>query len=226
MISQFFEIGDNKIAITITLLLTLLIIILLISIYSKSVQRALRYMHILEENERPTELLTYIFAIMVGIRLIHVFLVQPFVVDGVSMMPNLRSGEILLVDKIGYRLHDPVVGDIIVFKYRDPYHRCLDTQSDLSMCININKDPYDGKYLVKRIIALPNSTTTYENKTLVAGDDQYIVMGDNRPESYDSRSWGPLDGRYISGKVFLRLLPVSAFGFDPARLTDPLNLLR
>ena len=224
MISQFFEIGDNKIAITITLLLTLLIIILLISIYSKSVQRALRYMHILEENERPTELLTYIFVIMVGIRLIHVFLVQPFVVDGVSMMPNLKSGEILLVDKIGYRLHDPAIGDIVVFKYRDPYHRCLDTQPDLSLCAKINKDPYDSKYLVKRIIALPHSTTTYEGKTLVAGADQYIVMGDNRPESYDSRSWGPLDGRYISGRVFLRLLPVSAFGFDPARLTDPLNL--
>ena len=226
MISQFFEIGDNKIALTITLLLALLIIILLISIYSKSMQRALRYMHILEENERPTELLTYIFVIMVGIRLIHVFLVQPFVVDGVSMMPNLKSGEILLVDKIGYKLHDPVVGDIVVFKYRDPYHRCLDTQSDLSLCVNINKDPYDSKYLVKRIIALPHSTTTYEGKTLVAGDDQYIVMGDNRPESYDSRAWGPLDGRYISGRVFLRLLPVSAFGFDPARLTDPLHLIK
>ncbi len=233
MISQFFEIGDNKIALSITLLLALLIVTLLASIYSKTLQKALRYMHILEENERPTELLAYIFVIMVGIRLIHVLLVQPFVVDGVSMVPSLQSGEILLVDKIGYRLHNPKIGDIIVFKYHDPYHKCLDNYTDdlkgkvvsaKNMCQGVAVDPYDGKYLVKRIVALPHSTTIYEGKTLITGVDQYIVMGDNRPESYDSRAWGALDAKYISGRVFLRLLPVSAFGLNPAPMQDALHL--
>ncbi len=239
MFRQFFEIGDNKIALTITIILVLLISLLIISMFSKRVEKGLRDLRILEDKENPRELLLWIFGIMIVIRAIHVFLVQPFIVDGDSMYPNLHNGEILLIDKVGYNFKTPKIGDIIVFKYHDAYHKCLDNppldaidrDQNLSTYIDIDEicraystDPYDGKYLVKRIIALPNSTTTYEGKTLLAGSDQYIVMGDNRTESYDSRFWGALDSKYISGKVFLRVLPISSFKWNPAPLNDPLNL--
>lgn len=243
MFSQFFEIGDNKIALTITIILSLLIVLLIISMFSKRIEKVLRSLRILEDKENPRELLLWIFGIMIIIRIIHVFLVQPFIVDGDSMYPNLHNGEILLIDKLSYKLHTPEVGDIIVFKYHDAYHKCLDkdtnptfdnnaaassvnisSSSKAEMCRTYATDPYDNKYLVKRIIALPHSTTTYEGKTLVAGTDQYIVMGDNRPESYDSRFWGPLDAKYISGRVSLRILPISSFKWNPAPMNDPINL--
>ena len=233
MFSQFFEIGDNKIALTITIILVLLIALLVISLFSKRVEKGLRNLRILEDKENPRELLLWIFGIMIVIRVIHVLLVQPFIVDGDSMYPNLHNGEILLIDKVVYNFKTPKIGDIVVFKYHDAYHKCTNNYNETGnyssntiaeMCRTYSTDPYDGKYLVKRIIALPHSTTTHEGKTLVAGTDQYIVMGDNRPESYDSRFWGALDAKYISGKVFLRVLPISSFKWNPAPLNDPINL--
>lgn len=224
MISQFFELGDNKIALSILIALSLLIILLLISMRSKSVESWLKKVKILEDKESPKEMLLWVIGILLAVRIIHVFMVQPFMVDGDSMYPNLHSNEILLVDKISYRLASPAIGDIIVFKYHDPYHKCLDNLQSKELCRTYTQDPYDGKYLVKRIIALPNSTTTYDGRTLITKQNQYIVMGDNRDESYDSRAWGPLDERYISGKVFLRLLPVSKFGLNPSPMSDPINL--
>ena len=236
MFSQFFEIGDNKVALTITIILVLLIALLIVSMFSKRIEKVLRTLHVLEDKENPRELLLWIFGIMIVIRIIHVFIVQPFIVDGDSMYPQLHNGEILLIDKVSYKLHTPQVGDIIVFKYHDPYHKCVDDYNENKakyigrvtsaedMCRGYAIDPYDNKYLVKRIIALPNSNTTYEGKKLVAGPDQYIVMGDNRPESYDSRSWGALDAKYISGRVSLRILPISSFKWNPAPMSDPINL--
>ncbi len=234
MISQFFEIGDNKLALTVTFLLLILIIILIISIFSKKMEMWLHTLHILEDRESPRELLIYIFAIVAVIRLIHVLLIQPFVVDGNSMYPDLQSSEVLLVDKVSYKIGAPQVGDIIVFKYHDKYHKCIDEKELASVsavsaeiqCTNKQKDPYDNKYLVKRIVSGPNSSVTYEGHEYTAGPDQYTVMGDNRPESYDSRSWGPLDARYISGRVFARILPLSAIDWNPSPMTSALNLIK
>ncbi len=57
---------------------------------------------------------------------------------------------------------------------------------------------------------------TYNGSVLLA-TDEYFVMGDNRPNSSDSRVWGPLPKEDIIGRVFLRLLPVKKAGFFPAR---------
>jgi signal peptidase I len=61
---------------------------------------------------------------------------------------------------------------------------------------------------------------TYNGTTMLTSD-QYFVMGDNRPESSDSRVWGPLPKENIIGRVFLRLLPPTAIGVLPGKVDLP-----
>jgi signal peptidase I len=66
--------------------------------------------------------------------------------------------------------------------------------------------PLDESYL---------TFTQADNFTVTLGPDQYFVMGDNRPVSYDSRAWGILPRKDIIGRPLLRLLPLSEIGILP-----------
>lgn len=155
---------------------------------------------------------------------IRFFLVQPFLVSGGSMESTFSNGDYLLIDQLTYRVRDPERGEVVVFKNDD------------------------GTYFIKRVIGLPHDTVTVSGgrvrianaatpdgylldepylpegretsgtSDVTLGDGEYFVMGDNRSFSYDSRSWGALDGDEIIGIVRLRLWPVThakAF-FTPA----------
>ncbi len=143
------------------------------------------------------------------------YIAQPFIVSGSSMDPTFANGEYLIVDELSYRLDDPERGDVIIFRYP--------------------QDP--SKFFIKRIIGLPGETVvikgsavsivntanpdgfalderflsheTYSNMRVVLNDDEYFVMGDNRPASSDSRIWGPLKRKLIIGRALVRLLPVT-----------------
>ena len=157
-------------------------------------------------------------AIVIPVRL---FIAQPFVVSGSSMIPTFGNGQYLIVDEISYRLNNPQRDDVVVFKYPN--------------------DP--KKFFIKRIIGLPNetvdikgSTVTITNKGYPNGltldqsyvkntsnnsthfelkDGEYFVMGDNRSASSDSRYWGAVPRKLLIGKVFLRLLPINEIGILP-----------
>ncbi len=141
--------------------------------------------------------------------------VQNFDVDGMSMEPKLHNGERLMVDKASYMFHPPVRGDVVVFVA--PPQPTLD--------------------YVKRIIALPGDTISVENgvptvngvtlkefyvdpqhmgaspsdkpiQNMVVPPGEYFVMGDNRAESFDSRSWGFLPRSNIIGRATLVYWPL------------------
>ncbi len=159
-------------------------------------------------------------AIVIPIRL---FIAEPFVVSGSSMVPTFEDGDYLIIDKVSYRLNDPERNDVLVFQYPN--------------------DP--EKFFIKRIIALPNETidirgseititneeykdgllldqsfiqnTANNDVHLKLKQDEYYVMGDNRPASSDSRSWGPLKREFLTGRVLLRLLPLRHIGIHPGQ---------
>ena len=172
---------------------------------------------------------------------------RPFLVNGISMYPSfnasfvnantpsLIAGDYLIIDAFSYRfLDDPKRLDVIVAK--SPIE--------------------PGKHLLKRIIGLPNeqirfSDTAieiitadntsfilsepyvnqeqlpmYKNQTVQLRDDQYLILGDNRMNSLDSRVWGALTKDHIIGRVVLRLYPFDEVGVLPGSADmNTLNVL-
>jgi signal peptidase I len=171
-----------------------------------------------------TELLKFILVAALIVVPLRLFVAQPFIVSGASMVPTFQNGQYLIVDELSYHFAAPQRGDVIVFRYP--------------------KDP--SQFFIKRIVGLPGETVRIQGGTIYIqtasdttelnepyvknignGGDQtvtldssdYFVMGDNRPESSDSRSWGVLPRGNIIGRAFLRLLPVSSIGIFPGATT-------
>lgn len=197
-LSEFFQIGDNSLSYTVFIILVTIIILLAISIFSVKTRTFLRSIKVLDKEESPASMLAWMVAIILVVKIIQTFVIQPFVVDGGSMLPNLHTGEVLLIDKFLYKSKGLSHGDIVVFKFEK------------------EGSPYSGKHFVKRVIALEGESVEYKGQTYTAGKDELIVMGDNREESYDSRSWGPLQLSQIDGKVEARIFPLTSAELHPA----------
>ena len=152
---------------------------------------------------------------------VRIFIAQPFIVEGESMTPTFQDKNYLIVDQLSYRLSDPQRGDVIVFKYPDNPKRFFikriigtpgDTISFDGKVISITNEEYpDGLVLDEPYIA----REVFHSETTTLGEEQYYVMGDNRSNSSDSRSWGPLDESFITGRAWLRLWPLSKINGHP-----------
>jgi signal peptidase I len=156
-----------------------------------------------------------------------VVIVLPIVVDGESMHPTFENGDYLIVDELTYHFESPQRGDVIVFRYPgDPsifYIKRIvglpgETVHITNGTVMITKT--DGAQLTLTEPYAVVDDATY-NGTTTLGAGQYFVMGDNRPESSDSRVWGPLPAQNIIGRVFLRLLPANEIGVLPGAAKQP-----
>ena len=146
--------------------------------------------------------------------------VAPTIVSGESMYPTLKDRDYLFVNKLAYMSKEPQRGDIIVFK------------TDL-----VDMESGKEKDLVKRVIALPGEHLVIKNNQVIVdgnvlkedyihdaytdGDIDIVIpenhifaMGDNRPNSGDSRqsNLGPINEDEIIGKVMIRLYPFNSIG--------------
>ena len=149
---------------------------------------------------------------------IRYFVFQPFFVKGQSMEPNFHNGDYLIIDEISYRFGEPERGDVVVFKYpNNPSQRYIKRIIGLPeerVFIDGSQTLIYGKDGSSRVINeseyLPESTATPGNVDMLLKQNEYFVMGDNRPFSSDSRSWGVLPEKNIIGRVFLRAWPLAA----------------
>lgn len=151
--------------------------------------------------------------------LIKTFLVQTFIVEGSSMEPSFHDGEYLLVDKITYRITEPKRGDVVIFIPRkdDPNKNYIKRVIGLPMeKIKINDSGIfiNDKQLSEVYINNEHPMLSEGSEINVALKlDEYFVLGDNRPNSRDSRVIGPIKNRDIVGRTFLVLSPIRYFGF-------------
>ncbi len=161
----------------------------------------------------PRELLQVIAPALILAFVVHLFLAQATVVYGQSMEPNLVQFQRLIIDKISYRFQAPQRNDIVVL--------------DL---------PGIEEMLVKRIVGLPGEVVALkdcqvwidgqplaepfahdlafqEMAPIQLGPMEYFVLGDNRGNSNDSRSFGPISRKLIVGRVWLRYWPLDQFAY-------------
>lgn len=156
---------------------------------------------------------------------IRTFIAQPFIVSGASMDPTFASGQYLVVDQLSYDFEKPKRGEVIIFRYpNDPQtffiKRIIGLPGEILSMDNgkvsiVNNENPNGFQLDEKYITKSHQTSDTFNINL--GPTEYFVMGDNRPQSSDSRSWGPLESKYIVGRPFVRLLPFSDISVFPGR---------
>jgi len=149
---------------------------------------------------------------------IRLWVAQPFIVSGQSMEPNFENGQYLIIDEFSYHFREPQRGEVVVFRYPN--------------------DP--SKFFIKRIIGLPGEKIEIRGNDLYIFNEQfpggvlleegylensvytgnlistldsneYFVLGDNRPQSSDSRIWGSLKENLIIGRAWIRLWPFNKF---------------
>jgi signal peptidase I len=164
-----------------------------------------------------------IFLIIVVFILFGVFFVQPVVVEGTSMLPQLHDGERLLVNKLIYYKIQSISwghidrGDIVVFWFpNDP------DKSYVKRVIGLPGETVElrnGKVFINNIELNEDYLDTEHNQSLPSWppkkveDHHYFVMGDNRDNSSDSRYWGLVPEKYIYGKAFFRYWKPQSVGF-------------
>jgi signal peptidase I len=159
---------------------------------------------------------------------IRMFIAQPFIVSGASMDPTFETGEYLIVNQLSYHIGNPSRGQIVIFKYP--------------------KD--ESKYFIKRVIGLPGETLAIDGTTVTIKNaayplgfklnepyistqnekedkltvelkaGEYFVMGDNRRQSSDSRSWGTLPRNLIVGTPLIRLFPFERISLLPGSVSE------
>lgn len=153
---------------------------------------------------------------------VRYFLVQPFVVAGVSMEPNFADGEYLIIDELSFHFRQPERGEIVVFhppsgEEKQFYIKRMIGLPGEEVEVNdgkitiYNADNPNGFVLTEDYI--DDYTPGRDSETL--GEDEYYLMGDNRDASFDSRAFGPVPEENLIGRVWIRGLPLEKIGSFP-----------
>ena len=168
---------------------------------------------------------------------IYLFAFQPHEVNGQSMdgIGNFHDGQYILTDKITYKFRDPQRGEVVVFKYPlderyDYIKRIIGLPGEQIMLKEnkvyiFNKEHPDGFELNESEFLAPTVITSgraflEEGAKITIPEGNYFVMGDNRPQSADSRTWGYVPENEIIGRSLFRYWPPSEMGV----INSPENL--
>jgi len=144
---------------------------------------------------------------------------QPHKIKGDSMQPNYPDGEYLLTDKVTYRFHEPKRGDVVVFEAPNKYDEYIkriiglpgETVSLKNGHVYINHKLLKESY-ISNSIATTGNLFLKDNEEVKVPPNNYFVLGDNRPYSSDSRSWGFVIKNKITGRAWFIYWPLKNAG--------------
>jgi signal peptidase I len=151
---------------------------------------------------------------------IYLLIMRPHKISGQSMMPNFPDSEYLLTEKVTYYLRNPERGDVVVFtppiSNTDEFiKRVIGLPGENVMVQNdhvyINDKLLQEPYL-KDTVVTTGGTFLTDGQEFTVPQGEYFVMGDNRPNSSDSRYWGPITKSAISGRAWIIYWPISNAG--------------
>ncbi|NJR65332.1 MAG: signal peptidase I [Leptolyngbyaceae cyanobacterium CRU_2_3] len=167
----------------------------------------------------------------IGLSLILALGIRQFVAEAryipsESMVPTLEVNDRLMVEKISYLMHPPERGDIVVFWPPDTVAQVCQGQASPSK----QKDAF-----IKRVVGVPGDKVEVRDGQVLLNDqvlsedyiaespkdpwgpqivppDSYLMMGDNRNNSCDSRRWGFVPRNEIIGRAAFRFWPIDRIG--------------
>jgi signal peptidase I len=150
---------------------------------------------------------------------IYIFFFRPFQVSGESMYPTFKNKEYILTNIIAVKMNLPINrGDVIVFKSptdedKDFIKRVIgipgDSVSIEQGFVYVNGKQVDESDYLSEDVRTYGGSFMKDGESVIVPDGNYIVMGDNRPFSSDSREWGLLKAEEIIGKSFFVYWPVN-----------------
>jgi signal peptidase I len=170
------------------------------------------------------------------------FLVAAFYIPSGSMESTLNISDRVLVEKVSYRFGDVERGDVVVFVHDEPGFESSGPSNPVTGFFTglgqaVGVVPPSDRDFIKRVVGLPGDRITcrggavFRNGQRVAepyldegtstdgcrqttvGPGQLYVMGDNRGNSQDSRSFGPIDRDDVVGRAFVRIWPLNHIGW-------------
>lgn len=151
---------------------------------------------------------------------IRTFVAEARYIPSESMLPTLEVNDRLIVEKVSYRFREPRRGDVVVFRPTDAIRKA---------------NPNFNDALIKRIIGLPGETVEVKDGRVyidgealvesyieeapdypwgpqIIPEDSYLVLGDNRNNSYDSHFWGFVPDENLIGRAAVRVWPPDRLG--------------
>lgn len=161
-----------------------------------------------------------VFAVAIFL-FVYLLILRPHKIKGASMEPNFPDKEYLLTEKVTYYLNEPKRGDVIVFKppisEEDEFIKRIIGLPGESVSIESGKVSINGRVLdepyINSNVLTSGGNFLPDGERIVVPEGEYFVVGDNRGHSSDSRTWGTVAKRRISGRAWLVYWPPQNFGF-------------
>ena len=155
----------------------------------------------------------------------RIYIAQPFIVSGTSMDDTFANGQYLIVDELTYRLSEPQRGDVLIL--RPPNNlsvyyikrliglpgETVEIKNDVVTVTN--KENPKGFILKEPYVKIDKTFPPRPAYTVTLKADEYLVFGDNRLVSQDSRIFGPIKREEIAGRPIFRLWPLSKINYLP-----------
>ena len=188
---------------------------------------------VVESNSKPGMDAVREWISVIGVALLIAFVVRGFVlqqfyISGPSMESTMFQNNRVLVNKLSYRLHDIHRGDVVVFdrvttdgvevQHDDLIKRVIgvagDTVSIFNCVVSVNGSEVDEPYLNDYDLAqsnLEDRCRVPEMPSTIVEPGHLFVMGDNRPQSFDSRMFGTIEEDLVVGRAFVIIWPLGSF---------------